>query len=70
MRSNHVQTETVKSSHMLVTVVQSCDYFSLLFVRQEDNLYIYWPAASLPLVSSLALIKSCNCADRLFSHYI
>lgn len=38
--------------------------FLLLFVHQKDNLYIYWPvvllpvASSLPLASSLALIKA------------
>lgn len=43
---------------MLVTFVQTGDYYFSVFVHQEDNLYIHWPAALLPLASFLALIKA------------
>ena len=32
--------------------------FFLLFVHQEDNLYIYWPVVLLPLASLLLLASS------------
>lgn len=64
MMFEYVHTH-ILASHMFF--VQSSDYFFLLFVHQEDNLYFHWPAASLPLASSLALIKAVI-VQTLFSH--
>lgn len=40
MRFDHKHTHAGQTSHLLVNFVQSGNYFFLLFVHQEDNLYI------------------------------
>lgn len=58
MKFDQVHTHSARTAICLSLLSKAVIILFIMFVHQKDNLYIYWPVALLPLVSSLALIKA------------